>query len=86
MKIPKIFCFYCGKAIKEKGNNNDNSLSMHHIFNYNDIKYRLMRIFKEPVNSKEHENIQNLIKLISDNLPKFPVHSKCHKEIEKKIS
>ncbi len=77
-KPHKTYCWYCGKPI-------ENQISYHHFFNYNDIKFRLYRIFKEPSNDEEHKNMQRMIKIIQKNLPQFPLHPDCHKEIEGKI-
>ena len=84
----KIYCWYCDKEIKRKeskGFGDDEGLSMHHFFNYNDVKYRLMRLFGEPKTEEEQRVGILMVKMVFDNMSKFPVHIKCHKEIEEKI-
>ncbi len=86
----KIICWYCGKEIKRKvlggrGFDDTEGFSKHHFFNYNDVKYRLIRVFGEPKNMKDHQMRQLMIKMVFDNMAKFPVHSGCHKEVEKKL-
>jgi len=88
-EITKIYCWYCGKEIKHKnrgrGFDDTDGFSSHHFFNYNDIKYRLLRLFGEPKDDKAHIIRQLMIKMVFDNMTKFPVHTKCHKEIEGKL-
>ncbi len=85
----KIYCWYCSKEIKRKnigrGFDDNEGFSSHHFFNYNDVKYRLMRIFGEPTSDKEHEIRHLMIKMVFDNMAKFPVHIKCHKKMEEKL-
>lgn len=75
----KMICWYCGKPI------GGNTKSVHHFFNYNDIKFRLIRIFGEPRNDEEHNEMHRMIDVIQKNMVQLPVHKKCHAEIEKKV-
>lgn len=85
----KIFCWYCDKEIKRKNNGkgfgDGEGMSSHHFFNYTDVKYRLMRLFGEPKTDEEAETRLMMVKMIFDNMAKFPVHIECHKEIEDKL-
>ena len=81
-------CWYCGEEIRKRlprCHDNTETLSYHHFFNYEDIKIRLRRIFGEPKSDQEHLQFQFMLELIKKNIPNFPVHSKCHKEIEDKL-
>jgi len=84
----KIICWFCGKEIKRKnkGSTDSEGFSSHHFFNHNDVKYRLIRLFGEPKTDGEHLNRHLMIKMIFDNMAKFPVHIKCHKIIEEKLT
>lgn len=79
MELKKVRCWHCDKTI-------EGIISRHHIFNVADIKKKLYDTFKAPETDAEHILMHQLINLIKTNVPSFPVHLECHKEIEKKLA
>ncbi|MCK5625060.1 hypothetical protein KAI04_04410 [Candidatus Pacearchaeota archaeon] len=77
--LKKAKCWYCGKII-------ENIISKHHLFNHFDIKKKLYETFKIPKTDSEHKLLHETMLLIKSNIPTFPVHLECHKEIEKKLT
>jgi len=60
--------------------------SKHHIFDYYEVKEKIVLLFGEPKTDEEHKTLHNRIKKCMDVIPVFVIdrkfHNKYHKEIK----
>lgn len=61
-----------------------NGDSKHHLFNYFQVRYQLIKIFGKPKTEKEHDILHRRAKKCMDQIPVFVIDEKMHKEIHKK--
>jgi len=57
--------------------------SKHHLFNYFQVRYQLVKIFGKPTTKKEHDLLHRRAKKCMDQIPVFVIDEKHHKEIHK---
>jgi len=58
--------------------------SKHHLFNYFQVRYQLIKIFGKPKTEEEHQLLHKRAKKCMDQIPVFVIDEKRHKEIHKK--
>ena len=58
--------------------------SKHHLFNYFQVRYQLIKIFGKPKTKEDHEILHKRAKKCMDQMPVFIIDEKHHKEIHKK--
>ena len=58
--------------------------SKHHLFNYFQVRYQLIKIFGKPKTEKEHDTLHKRAKKCMDQIPVFVIDEEHHKEIHKK--
>ena len=57
--------------------------SKHHLFNYFQVRYQLVKIFGKPKTKEDHELLHKRAKKCMDQIPVFVIDEKHHKEIHK---
>jgi len=57
--------------------------SKHHLFNYFQVRYQLVKIFGKPVTKKDHDVLHVRAKKCMDQIPVFVIDEKHHKKIHK---
>ena len=57
--------------------------SKHHLFNYFQVRYQLIKIFGKPVTKKDHDLLHRRAKKCMDQIPVFVIDEKHHKKIHK---
>jgi len=57
--------------------------SKHHLFNYFQVRYQLVKIFGKPKTKKDHDVLHVRAKKCMDQIPVFIIDEKHHKEIHK---
>jgi len=60
-----------------------NGDSKHHLFNYFQVRYQLVKIFGKPKTKEEHDTLHGRAKKCMDQIPVFVIDEKWHKEIHK---
>jgi len=58
--------------------------SKHHLFNYFQVRYQLIKIFGKPKTKEDHDVLHKRAKQCMDQVPVFVIDEKLHKEIHKK--
>lgn len=61
----------------------DQDLTEHHIFNYLDVKKKLLQIYPKPDTQEEHSEFQRKADGMHKHVPTLILCRKCHDEIEK---
>jgi len=57
--------------------------SKHHLFNYFQVRYQLVKIFGKPKTKKDHDILHTRAKKCMDQIPVFVIDEKHHKQIHK---
>jgi len=57
--------------------------SKHHLFNYFQVRYQLIKIFGKPKTEKDHDTLHKRAKKCMDQIPVFIIDADHHKEIHK---
>jgi len=57
--------------------------SKHHLFNYFQVRYQLVKIFGKPKTKNEHDILHIRAKKCMDQMPVFVIDDKHHKKIHK---
>lgn len=60
--------------------------SKHHLFDYNDVRRKLIELFGEPKDDDEHELLHRRIKKCVDVIPVFVINKKVHDDYHKKYT
>ena len=61
-----------------------NGNSKHHLFNYFQVRYQLIKIFGKPKTDEEHEILHKRAKKCMDQMPVFVIDPTQHKQLHKK--
>ena len=59
--------------------------SYHHLFNYHEVRIKLVALFGKPKTDKEHEILGKRCKRVMDNMPVFVLDRDKHEEYENKL-
>lgn len=59
--------------------------SKHHLFDYYEVRDKLVELFGNPKNDEEHKILHDRIKQCMNNIPVFVIDEKKHKEVHKLI-
>jgi len=57
--------------------------SRHHLFNYFQVRYQLVKIFGKPKTEKDHDVLHVRAKKCMDQIPVFIIDEEHHKQIHK---
>ena len=58
--------------------------SKHHLFNYFQVRYQLIKIFGKPKTKEDHDILHKRAKKCMDQMPVFIIDENKHREIHKK--
>jgi hypothetical protein len=59
--------------------------SRHHLFNYREVKNKIISLFGEPKTDKEHKILSERCRKVMNKMPVFIIDSELHENYERKI-
>jgi hypothetical protein len=57
--------------------------SRHHLFNYREVKEKLITLFGKPETDEEHKTLSKRCRNVMNNMPVFIIDAKVHEKYEK---
>ena len=66
-------CVKCGR---------NSTITEHHLFNYFDIKRKLLQIFPKPETDREHDMVNGMVKSMHRTIPTVMLCRLCHDVVE----